>query len=74
MTLCIFNSRMLNKEDSNERHEESDSNSDGFVTWDEYVEENYGISGLDDNPELELDENMVEEKRVCNNLMLYRCS
>lgn len=56
--------KMLNKEDAEERHEESDSDSDGYVSWEEYVEENYGIGGIDEeNPELDVDA-MAEERRM----------
>ena len=39
--------RTLSEEESEERLDEVDNNEDGFVTWEEYIHETYGI----DNPE-----------------------
>lgn len=45
---------MLSEEEAKERMEDGDENRDGKMSWEEYVEEAYGMH--DDEQDLEVDE------------------
>ncbi|GAB6021670.1 hypothetical protein CHUAL_004252 [Chamberlinius hualienensis] len=66
--------KSLNKEDSEERHEESDTNADGFVTWEEYLEENYGLGDLRDNSDLGSVDSLEEKKMITEDQELFVAS
>lgn len=39
--------RMLSEEEARERMDDADENDDGIITWEEYINDAYGMEGSD---------------------------
>ncbi|KAL7633277.1 UNVERIFIED_CONTAM: hypothetical protein RMT77_016382 [Armadillidium vulgare] len=66
--------RMLSEEESEERMDEIDENSDGVVTWEEYISETYGIKNPEDIPLLEGSDREEEQQLLKEDRQLFNAA